>query len=276
MINSLKNNFFIYLLFLTPFLIIPGIFVIELSVFSITLFFLYKNRSIEYFKDLKFIFLLLFSIYVAINALLQVDDNLRFSSFFFFRFCVFSLAIVFILDFYKKFPIEEKKGILSIFAFLIFFLIFDSYFQFFTGQNLFGFNIENNTISSIFGSELILGSFLLKLLPIIIFIILYLRIDLRKHFFKLVIFLSLYFSVTYIAGGRTPFFLIILFVFSSIIIIKNLRTIFYLSTLFLTLFILLTFFFDIGKTNPGNRMFIKTLNLNFNLCFCFVSPKACV
>ena len=58
MIDSIKNNFFLYLLFLTPFMLIPGIAVIELSVLFLTLFFFYKNRDIDYFKDFKFLFLI--------------------------------------------------------------------------------------------------------------------------------------------------------------------------------------------------------------------------
>ena len=80
MIDSIKNNFFLYLLFLTPFMLIPGIAVIELSVLFLTLFFFWKNRDIDYFKDFKFLFLILFSLYVAANAYFQIDDNLRFSS----------------------------------------------------------------------------------------------------------------------------------------------------------------------------------------------------
>ena len=41
-------------------MLIPGIAVIELSVLFLTLFFFWKNRDIDYFKDFKFLFLIYF------------------------------------------------------------------------------------------------------------------------------------------------------------------------------------------------------------------------
>ena len=69
-------------------------------------------------------------------------------------------------------------------------IFFDSHFQFFTGKNLLGFEIYNSQISSIFGSELILGSFLIKLLPIIIFLFFYSNIEIKKYSLLLIFFLS--------------------------------------------------------------------------------------
>ena len=49
MIDSIKNNFFLYLLFLTPFMLIPGIAVIELSVLFLTLFFFLQEQRYRLF-----------------------------------------------------------------------------------------------------------------------------------------------------------------------------------------------------------------------------------
>ena len=141
MIDSIKNNFFLYLLFLTPFMLIPGIAVIELSVLFLTLFFFYKNRDIDYFKDFKFLFLILFSFYVAVNAFFQIDDNLRFSSYIFFRFCLLSLSIYFILNFYKDTSDKDKKNILLLILGLSTLIFIDSYLQFLSGKNIFGIEI---------------------------------------------------------------------------------------------------------------------------------------
>ena len=183
MINSLKKNFFLYLLFLTPFMIIPGIAVIELSVLFLILFFFFKNREIDYLKDLKFLFLILFSFYVAVNAFFQIDDNLRFSSYVFFRFCLLSLSIFFILDFYNNISNKDKKNILLIILGLITLIFIDSYLQFLSGKNILGTEIIEATITSIFGSEQILGSFLIKLLPFILFLFFYSNIEMKKYFF---------------------------------------------------------------------------------------------
>mgnify|MGYP007000106190 CR=1 len=41
------------------------------------------------------------------------------------------------------------------------------YFQFFTGANLFGLEINNVRVSSFFGDELIMGSYLSRLFPLL-------------------------------------------------------------------------------------------------------------
>ncbi len=260
MLDNIKINSPLYLLFLTPFLFILGIAIVELIVLSLIIFFLIKNRDLNYYRDQKFLFLILFSAYVGINAFFQINDDLKFSSIFFFRFCLLSLSIFFILDTKNDVSDINKKILLLILIILSLFIIFDSYFQFFTGKNLLGFEINFSRISSIFGPELILGSFLLKLLPIIFFLIFYSKIQTKKYYLALTVFFSLYFSVIYLAAGRTPFFLMLLFIFLSIFFIKDLRKILYSSLLILLFFISSIFLFEFGKLNPGNRIFIKTFN----------------
>ena len=79
--DLMRNIFPLYLLFLTPFFIIPGIAVVETSAILLIAYF-FKNRDLHYFKDQKFLFLILFAVYVALNAFFQIYDNLKFSSFF--------------------------------------------------------------------------------------------------------------------------------------------------------------------------------------------------
>ena len=260
MSKTIKSYLPYYLLFLTPFLIIPGIALVEISVASLILFFLFKNKSINYYKDFKFLFLIIFSIYVAINAFFQINDNLKYSSFFFFRFSLLSLSICFILDLNKSISNNIKKYILFFFIFFNILIFLDSYLQFLTGKNILGFEIIGSTISSIFGSELILGSFLIKLLPIIIFLFFYSNVDIKKYSLIIILFFSFYFSIIYLAGGRTPFFLMVLFIFFSIIFIKDLRSIFLKSLLILTIFISSFFVFEFGKSNPVDRIFVKTFS----------------
>ncbi len=258
--ETIKNNLPHYLLFLTPFLIIPGIALVEISVVSIILFFLFKNKDINYYKDFKFLFLVLFSIYIAGNAFFQIESNLKYSSFFFFRFSLLSLSIFFILDLNKSISYNTKKYILFFFITLNILIFIDSYLQFLTGKNVFRFEIIGSTVSSIFGSELVLGSFLIKLLPIIVFLFFYSDVDIKKNSLIIIFFFSIYFSVIYLAGGRTPFFLMLLFIFFSIIFIKDLRNIFLKSLLILTTLITLFFVFEIGKSNPVDRIFVKTFS----------------
>lgn len=260
MINLFKDNIFFYLFFFTLFLFALGISAVEISVLLLTLSFLFKNRCLSYYKDKKSIFLFLFATYIAVNAFFQITDDLKISSFFFFRYILFALAIHYFLDYFESNQNINKQLALILFGFLLFLIFFDSYFQFFTGKNLFGFEIINERISSIFGTELILGSFLLKILPLFVYFLIYTNIEINKNFLKLVIFFSIYFTVIYLAAGRTSFFLMILFILLMITFVKELRKVLNISIFLLILFVFITQVFEIGKSNPSNRIFLKTFN----------------
>ena len=154
----------------------------------------------------------------------------------------------------------KKKDILFFLFFFLSVLIFDSIFQFLNGKNFLGFQIYNGRISSFFGNELILGSFLVRLLPIILWFILCFQIDVKKYTFMNIVFFSLYFITIYLSGERTSFILSLILIFLIIIFIKKLRKLISYSFAVLILFILLTTIFNIGSTNLTNRMFIKTFN----------------
>ena len=253
-------NFFLYICILIPFSFIIGIAVTELFVFITVLFFLYKNRDVNYYKDKKFIFLILFSIYIFLNALIQTSyQDLKLQSFFHFRFSIFALSIFFVMNFFKdKIRLDNYLNVL-VFSFT-FFLILDAYIQYFFGQNIFGFKIIQNRISGIFGDELILGSYLVRILPLILWVIFFHRLDVKKNENFLSIFFILYFITIYLSAGRTSFLLLLIFLFFLVIFFKPLRKVTIISSVFLFLFITFTSFVQIGKSDPSSRLIIKTFN----------------
>ena len=255
------QDFLLYFLVFLPLTFGLGIAVTEIFVFFSMLFFFFKNRNYDYFKNKKFLYLLTFSFYVAINGILKIQHNdLLIPSIFHFRYVVFSISILFILDFIKDKINLEKIGITYSLFFIICLISFDALFQFITGENILGFKIIGMRISGIFGSELILGSFLIKILPLILWLLFYLNFNFKKNFFFLICFFSLYFICIYISGERTAFVSLFILLFFLIIFITKIRTIFLLSLTILILFIGLTSFFNIGKVNTFNRIFIKTFN----------------
>ena len=134
--NLLIKNFLYYSIILLPFTYIFGIFITELFLGLIIIFFFIKNRNIEYFFDKKFIFLLLISLYIGLNGFFQIDDNLRVSSIFHFRYIIFSLSILFFLEYFEKDEPSQKKILLySIFSC---FLILLMEFSIFDRINFFG------------------------------------------------------------------------------------------------------------------------------------------
>ena len=251
-----KENSVIILLLL-PLSFIVGIAITELLVFISIISFIFFNKDKLIFLDLKIIFLFLFSIYIFFNALIQISDDLKISSLVYFRFIIFSLSIFYLCKILETSP-KKKYFIFFILSLII--LIFDSLFQFFKGVNFLGFQVYNGRVSSFFGDELILGSFLVRLLPITLWFFLFFNIDVKKYTILNIVFFSLYFITIYLSGERTSFILMLMLIFLITIFIKIFRKIFSISFFMLILFILLTIFLNIGSTNPSNRIFVKTFN----------------
>lgn len=256
-INLNKISFF--MVFFLPTTYIVGIAVTEIFFFVLLVYFLLQKDIKLYFFDKKFLFLIIFSFYVCINAVIQIDHrDLLYSSIFYFRYPLLALLVYF---FYEKFDYLPKKELLIHICFLFYFIIFiDSFFQFFYGYNFLGNKVDDYRVSSFFGEELVLGGFLIKLLPFFIWGLIYAKINFKNYFLFLTFFFFLYFSVIYISGGRSAIGLMIISIVFILLFVKNLRKIFTFSTILLLMFVILTSFFNIGKSNVYGRVFEKTFN----------------
>ena len=150
-----------------PFLIWGPFFPDLIVSLSSLTFLLYvcKNKLFHYFDNKPLILFFIFcfyctlvSIFVADNILLSFESSL-----FFFRIGIFSCVIWYL--------IEKDKKILQYFYYSIMIcfviLVIDGYFQFFTGFNFFGLPIVGVRITSFFGDELIMGSYLSRLFPLL-------------------------------------------------------------------------------------------------------------
>ena len=104
MINHLSNKVLPLILFAIPISISIGIAVVEVLSFIIIIFFLINIKNLSFKYDKKIIFLFFLAFYYAILAYLKIDttpnisDDLRYSSFFYFRYVLISLSILFLLD----------------------------------------------------------------------------------------------------------------------------------------------------------------------------------
>ena len=260
MIYSKHKNLILFISFFLPFTYIIGIAITEFFVTLMILFFLIVNRNIQVYKNKLFIFFLLISFYFSINSIFQIYDNdLRISSIFHFRFALFSLSIFFLIEYSTSDTSKSKKILLGIFMILIL-LILDSFLQFLSGKNIFGFEIKNDRVSGIFDDELILGSFLLKVFPLTIWLIYFSNFEISKYKNLLIIFFSMYIITVYLSGERTSLFLIFLTTILFMFYLHNLRTILLKSFLIFLLFVMSTFITNFGKSDPFNRIFINTFN----------------
>jgi len=88
------------------------------------------------------------------------------SSLFYFRIGIFACLIWYLID--------KNKKILSYFYYVLIIcfsaLIVDGYIQFFFGTNIIGLPKSGSRISSFFGDELIMGSYLSRLSPFLFYI----------------------------------------------------------------------------------------------------------
>lgn len=226
-------------------LLVLGPFLPDLVISLLSFWFLYyslRNKIFYIYKNYYFIVFVCFCLVCIISSLFS--DDIFFSlkgSIFYFRIGIFALLISFLID--------KNKKIIDYFyyAFIITFfsLIVDGYFQYFSGFNLFGYKIQDhNRISSFFGSELILGSFLSRLFPL--FFALFI-VKKKKHpseiYFVALMFILIYLLIL-LSGERNAFFFINIFVFFIIIFTRQYKlltlTIFFISLLL----IVLIFFYD--------------------------------
>jgi len=253
--NNLKypNIFLINLIIasIIPFLI-WGPFFPDLIVSISALFFLYhvfKNKNYYYFSNKPLIIFFIFCFYCILVSIFVAEDMmLSFeSSLFYFRIGVFSCFIWYLID--------QDKSILSYFYYALILcfsaLVIDGYFQYFTGENLLGFKIWGIRVSSFFGNELIMGSYLSRLFPLLF--ALFLVKQKQKFEIYFIGFLFIFVDVLiYMSAERASFFFLNLSTIFIIILIKEYQK-FRLVT-FITAIIFI-FVLSINSQNLSDRMF---------------------
>jgi len=208
-----------YVLFIVS-LIIPllilGPFFPDLIISLSSLVFLvyvFKDRLFFYFTKKPLIIFFIFCIYcILVSIFVAKDMMLSFeSSLFYFRIGVFSCLIWYVL--------EQDKKILTYFyyALVISFLalIVDGYIQFLTGTNILGLLKSGDRISSFFGDELIMGSYLSRLFPLL-FALFIVKEKKKLELYFMILFFLLLSGLVLISGERAAFafyFLSFLFIF---------------------------------------------------------------
>ena len=229
--------FFISSLILGPFF--PDL-IVSLSSFFF-LFYLFRHKSYFYFTIKPLIIFFIFCIYcILVSIFFAKDILLSFgSSLFYFRIGVFSCLIWYLL--------EQDKKILNYFyyALVISFsaLIVDGYIQFFTGTNIVGLTKAGDRISSFFGNELIMGSYLSRLFPLL-FALFIVKEKKKLELYVMIFFFVLLSGLVLISGERASFFLYVLSFIFIIIFVKGytkLKTIFLVGSLIITIIIISSF-----------------------------------
>ena len=265
-----------------------SIFLLELSLIFLTASFVYnssKNNELKfYFRNKIFYFFLIFYLYILIRFFF-VENEYFFktvSIIFYFRYGLYFLSIYYFLK--KIANLEEYFLKTVIIVFIVLFI--DSLFQFAMGYNLLGYEKFNgNRISSFFGDELILGSFLLRFSPFL-FIFLILNINQKFNYWLVFILIIVTDVIIFLTGERSAAGLVVILTLYYLIFLNNLRILRLFSILISSLII---FFFMFFSTSLKDRIVSKTIeelsleqqNPNiaeifpkeeFNLDFYIISP----
>jgi O-antigen ligase len=248
-------NFPVFLFSLIPFFLITGPFLSDLAISLISLLFLiycFRKKNFFYFKKKYFYFFLIFWIYLILNNLI---NNFNLDSFkitlFYFRYGVFVIAIVALLDFDNKFI---KFFFYSIFiCFLA--LVLDGFYQYFVGENILGFK-SSVRISSFFGEEKILGSYLSRIWPIFFCLSIFILKKKSNLFYLFILIFILSEALIFISGDRAAFFNINL---SAIFIILFSHKLFKLRLITLLSSLVLLAIISFINPTAKERVFDQTL-----------------
>ena len=218
-----KNHNYMQMLIIS--LIIPlliwGPFFPDLIVSLSSLVFLiyvFRHKLFFYFNKKPLIIFFIFCAYcILVSIFVAKDILLSFeSSLFYFRIGVFSCLIWYLL--------EQDKKILNYlyYALVISFsaLIVDGYIQFFIGTNIVGLPKSGARISSFFGDELIMGSYLSRLYPLL-FALFIVKEKKKLELYFMILFFLLLMGLILISGERVAFFFYVLSFIFILIFIKG-------------------------------------------------------
>jgi len=229
---SLSFNWVCYLIICVPITLISGPFFSDLFISIASLFFLIQiciNASNFDLKNNIKIFLVAFYIYLLLNFFITKSYNYSISApIFFVRF----VLLVFVIEyFYKNANIFKKYFFYTLF-FSILIVVLDGYFQLIFGHNVLGFKqfcvrdcsnpfeeFKSFRLTGLLNKP-ILGSYISRLMPLLLGLFFLMRFNKSKKFLNLsiVTLVIMASGLVFASGERTSFALIMGFVFIFFII----------------------------------------------------------
>ena len=226
---TIIDKYLLILISFIPILLATSIFIADLfaSFAGIILIYIFLKKDISFLESVKKELFLMTAFYLIILISLFISDFFKHSflaSFFYFRYFLVSLSIFYLL---KKYDF-----LLSFFLFIIFgtisLFIFDAMFQYFNGTNLFGYEYPNHNhtdpeaikyLTSFFDQEKKLGSYLVRLLPLILGLV-YLY-DKMKYIHLNKFILLIFGIIIFSSSERTSLFLFFIVMGAYILVSQN-------------------------------------------------------
>ena len=260
------NDISAFSLLIFPICLITGPLLAEISMNLISVIFLYKNfgrKKINFFKEKFLIYFILFYFIIILSIILSDYFNqIILKNIFYFRYIIFIYAVVDLLNL-------KNKLLLKFYKFLLITILItsvDGCIQFFLDQNLLGYEkIRYDRVSGFFGDDLILGSYLSRLLPLLfgLFIFNLKSLNLNETIFSLVVIFIAFFTIM-ISGERMAFYTICFYFISVAFFInfsKKIKFIFFSSIISLIILVFLT---SPSIVNRQYQQTVDQVNLDFS------------
>ena len=268
LINSDKKNYFnigYYLILLLPVSIIFSRFAADLSVVILSIIFFFICRDNKIFSNKLLVFTLTFVFFASVSSVLSDHEIFSIkSSVLHFRFVIFILTVSILFLYFET---KLLKNLFNILICCYVILFFDATFQFIFKQNIFGYTTNPITrVSSLFFSELILGSYLSRLFPLLCFLYVFLKLRINTYY-MLYFLLHLYF-VVFITGERLAFAIINIYYFMfGLYYFKKLYNKFlYITILLITVFSFSFFSSNFEARSSFKNTFADSVRLNYTIC----------
>jgi O-antigen ligase len=229
--NNNYINYFKYSFLLLPFALISGPFIPDLIVSIGAIFCLFNLKKIfkvnNCHKNKVILFIIFFNFYLFINSIITNSYTISLTTTLFY--CRF---LFFILLFAYIFKISDLSKLFFYSLFYAFtFIVFDSLFQHFFDKNIFGFekvcvrdcefeNFKMLRLTGPFKGEAIVGSYLVRLLPLLLGIY-FISFYKKFNIFILSLLILLVTLVVFISGERTSFFYLLTIFFILFLTLKT-------------------------------------------------------
>ena len=258
---SFVDRLLIFLIFPFPLYLATSIFIADFFCAIISLIIVYqgfKKENKKFFKPIKkeiFFFLILYLIILFNFALTDFKEQSFLSSVFYFRYFLLSLTIFYL---FKKFENLHLLFVIITFGSFLF-VIFDAYIQKIIGYNLFGYETITKYgfeyLTGFFNEEKKLGSYLIRLLPLLLGLVYYTKINKFKFFNLLFVLLTGF--IIFNSSERVALFLFLVFLFFFIITNKNKI----LISSILTFFLIILFTSNEGLKNKFLKVTLTQLEI---------------
>jgi O-antigen ligase len=237
------RNYIVYanslILILLPFSLLTGPFLADLSISILAISFLIislKDKLWTYYKNY---FFYLFIIFYLILILSSLSSDLPIksleTSFFYFRFAFFSLAVWYLLNNNKYLIKYFYYSLLATYSLAL----LDGYIQYFFGFNIAGIVSPTYRMTLLLSDNLLLGNYLARIFPLLMGLLILNSTKNRINIFLFVLLLILSDFLIYISGERTATGLIFIATVLIILFVSKYKIIRLITFLFSIIFIVI-------------------------------------